>query len=584
MSAPLDQQAAVEQIKLHLGAAAAERPKVVLFIGAGRSLAPPACCPLWNMLMHELLLAGACAHDALKPLAESALHAAENGSEPIKPETTCQILHSNLGVGALGFLDLLAVGSPNVDHFYIAALAKQGAVPLIITTNFDTLIEDALTATRVPLQMRVRNLDRWPAKKKPVTVFKPHGCLTDPAAIIMTARHAGRALPTRTANSLRAALDDAVLLIDGYSGNDDDLFPELMRGARHVRAAYWFYHGEPNERQMSFGGASQQCRLVAPDKSSIFAALAGMPSVTSTESPPSKFLTPSQAVRLRSWAGRFSKTAWVNFYTEILLNTSSDAGAHLALQWLTTEDSQEKRALVVTRRLRLRGHARSRIGQWDVAADTLAKAALAYRRLARPREFIETVALLADVAPDRMTVAGCDLVNESSWLAGKTYQSYELALSSYIAGRHCAFDGKQAVARKFLTIAAGLAQRCGDLRCFVRCLAALLDLTAEPAEAQWRGQLQRALLRFDRPFGAARGSWRHYGPYRKAANRFLSSLVRGEIVIFLVLTVLAAIVAAWVADTTTEAILYVAVSLPAYIGPKIWNLLKERRAAPLDRE
>lgn len=584
MSAPLDQQAAVEQIKLHLGAAATERPKVVLFIGAGRSLAPPACCPLWGTLMHELLLAGSCAHDALKPLAESALNAAEDGREPLKPETTCQILHSNLGVGALGFLDLLAVGSPNADHDHIAGLAELGAVPLIITTNFDTLIEDALSAAGVSLQIRVGGLDRWPAKKNLVTVFKPHGCLTDPAAIIMTARHAGRALPTRTAESLRAALDDSVLLIDGYSGNDDDLFPELMRGARHVRAAYWFYYGTPNERQVSFGGASARCRLVAPGESSIFAALAGIRRVTPVASPRSKSLTPSQAGRLQSWASRFSKAAWVNFYTEILLNTSSDARAHLALQWLTEEGIQEQRPLVVTRRLRLRGHALGRIGQRDVAADALTKAALDYRRFARPREFIETVALLADVAPDRMTVEGCDLVAESSWLAGKAYQTYELALSSYIAGRHCAHDGKQAVARQFLTTSAGLAQRCGDLRLFVRCLAALLDLTADPAETQWHGEIQRALRRLDRPFGSARGSWRHYGPYRRAANRFLSSLVRGEIVLLLILTVLTAIVAAWVADTIAEAVIYVAVSLPAYVGLKVWNLFKGRRAAPLDRE
>jgi len=46
--------------------------------------------------------------------------------------------------GSLRFLKIYENGKPNQDHYFLAALAKAGKIKVIVTTNFDTLIEQAL--------------------------------------------------------------------------------------------------------------------------------------------------------------------------------------------------------------------------------------------------------------------------------------------------------------------------------------------------------------------------------------------------------------------------------------------------------
>jgi tetratricopeptide (TPR) repeat protein len=45
---------------------------------------------------------------------------------------------------SLGFLDMYRGGQPSQAHHFLAGLAKKGFIKLIVTTNFDTLIEQAL--------------------------------------------------------------------------------------------------------------------------------------------------------------------------------------------------------------------------------------------------------------------------------------------------------------------------------------------------------------------------------------------------------------------------------------------------------
>jgi NAD-dependent SIR2 family protein deacetylase len=48
------------------------------------------------------------------------------------------------------------VKQPTAAHRAIAELVNKGRIRLILTTNFDHLIEDALTAARIPPQVIAR--------------------------------------------------------------------------------------------------------------------------------------------------------------------------------------------------------------------------------------------------------------------------------------------------------------------------------------------------------------------------------------------------------------------------------------------
>lgn len=123
---------------------------------------------------------------------------------------------------------------PNSFHKSIAALAQKGKIKNIYTTNFDTLIEQALQDAKIAFVSITENdiLDN-----NVVNVIKIHGCISKPSTILTTMQEV-----SKSANKLIAKLNncfagEGVVLFLGYSCSDfADIKPAVrMAGKNNVR-------------------------------------------------------------------------------------------------------------------------------------------------------------------------------------------------------------------------------------------------------------------------------------------------------------------------------------------------------------
>jgi len=128
-----------------IGAAISER-RAVLFCGAGISVDPPATLPDWKTLRDETIKAVASSEASLAGmlpalLAQDVSRAAGQGLAPELVATTI----SAVVPGYFTSLRVLDHDTPNRNHALIARLARGGFARYVVSTNFDQLIERALT-------------------------------------------------------------------------------------------------------------------------------------------------------------------------------------------------------------------------------------------------------------------------------------------------------------------------------------------------------------------------------------------------------------------------------------------------------
>ena len=140
---------------------------------------------------------------------------------------------------ATGLQDLFKVfqgTKPNQDHVLFARLAARGFLSTVVTTNFDTFLEDSLNEQGVPFDLYYRDqeLRRISWNSGRVQLLKLHGTLRDPRSLAITIR--GVANQTLVANRAEALLEllghpgIRVILIIGYSCSDRfDIGPAIRR-------------------------------------------------------------------------------------------------------------------------------------------------------------------------------------------------------------------------------------------------------------------------------------------------------------------------------------------------------------------
>jgi hypothetical protein len=130
---------------------------------------------------------------------------------------------------------------PTSAHHALATLAARGRVPVIITTNFDRLMERALQAEGVAAQILTRPGDvkgMTPIQHASVTVVKLHGDyaggpLRNNADELHTYQHGWRRLLARV-------FDEYGLLVVGWSGEYDQALARAMTKSVGRRYAwYW---------------------------------------------------------------------------------------------------------------------------------------------------------------------------------------------------------------------------------------------------------------------------------------------------------------------------------------------------------
>jgi len=217
---------------------------VTFLVGAGISAAPPACLPLAPDLIERLVSPLLLSLRLPNHVSRSVLRALAG----LRPEVVADILIEHLGVWALHPLLSILRGQPNSWHSFLAACLEQGCC--VVTTNFDSLIEEACRAQAiryVPADATgcIYRIDNHtPAS----LLFKVHGSIGDPPAadalsrLALGIRQVGRGLSKRQLDLLRRLVLDRPVIVLGYSGRDDfDIMPALL-GMPRTASGLWVIH------------------------------------------------------------------------------------------------------------------------------------------------------------------------------------------------------------------------------------------------------------------------------------------------------------------------------------------------------
>jgi len=148
------------------------------------------------------------------------------------------------------------IKTPSKGHLAIAELVKRGSVKVVITTNFDRLMEQALDAVGVAPQVIARPeavKGMKPLTHAPVTVIKIHGDYLD-----IGTRNTPSELeqyPKEWKTLLARVFDEYGLVISGWSAEWDTALVKLMEATPNRRyPLYW-------DRRSGKGGTAQ--RLLA---------------------------------------------------------------------------------------------------------------------------------------------------------------------------------------------------------------------------------------------------------------------------------------------------------------------------------
>ena len=143
----------------------------------------------------------------------------------------------------------LIVGDPipTEAHKALAVLAKAGFIRIILTTNYDSLVETALynldlDPVVVSGESAATGVEPFHQITRPV-VFKIHGDFNQPGSMLATEhdlssyRHGVRRL-------LKTTLEDYGLIVVGWSGHHDVALLRALQARRSKRYPFWYVYRE----------------------------------------------------------------------------------------------------------------------------------------------------------------------------------------------------------------------------------------------------------------------------------------------------------------------------------------------------
>ncbi|HET8773725.1 MAG TPA: SIR2 family protein, partial [Thermoanaerobaculia bacterium] len=218
--------------------------RLVVMMGAGVSAAPPSNLPSWfgfnEMIVDEVRN---CALE-LVPGAASLLSHIDLGRMSVVALSDL-IVTSFAGESYFPVLTILDSDRPNANHDALAQLAQRGALRTVITTNFDTLLEQAFRARGIPLRVVSSESDAIALlEPTPCVLLKVHGSVTDASTLRDTVSQKMRGLGAFMRQILASIPSHHHLLIIGFSGADlafDDDYLPLLTKSRAANTT-WVLH------------------------------------------------------------------------------------------------------------------------------------------------------------------------------------------------------------------------------------------------------------------------------------------------------------------------------------------------------
>lgn len=150
--------------------------------------------------------------------------------------------------------------SPTAAHEGIAQLAKLGVVKVIVTLNFDRLVEQALRAVGVEPTILTTPSDVEgvaPLQTIQTLVVHLHGDYLSANSMLNTREEIGE-YPQQVNEFLRAIMRDRGLVVVGWSAEYDPALRDLIRSVRRPFSSVWI---EPGEFSASARELSTACQI-----------------------------------------------------------------------------------------------------------------------------------------------------------------------------------------------------------------------------------------------------------------------------------------------------------------------------------
>lgn len=236
----------------------------VPFIGAGVSAMPPSNLPTWNGF-NSLLLVSLCESlgrfsDNREPASEllTELESRREETKFFGPDFQAQLMEEEIGADYFSVWQSLETDRYGPVHAQIAELASRGRLPAVITTNFDTLLEKALTARGLPYtvlydETSFGKFDFADPRRLALPIVKIHGSIQNTASLVDTLRQRLAGRPKALQDILDHLLKRFVWVYLGFSGRDFDADPNYLNVLSSARDSRGFVFVSRPEDGLTIG-------------------------------------------------------------------------------------------------------------------------------------------------------------------------------------------------------------------------------------------------------------------------------------------------------------------------------------------
>lgn len=119
--------------------------------------------------------------------------------------------------------------TPNSVHRALGALAADGVLKVVVTTNFDTLLERAWAGVADPQVLHTIGDSPKASKDDRPLIVKLHGSATRPTTLIDLAAQKSRGLPNEWLDWLAQLWSNHAVLVLGFSGSDATFGRDYLR-------------------------------------------------------------------------------------------------------------------------------------------------------------------------------------------------------------------------------------------------------------------------------------------------------------------------------------------------------------------
>ena len=214
----------------------------VFFVGSAISMKEPSCLPDGYNLK-RLVIESLCRDiDYLNELFQNCfpegrwdanIDKLPQSMYELMPEVIFQIAEEIRGTYAIKALKFCELANYNSNHEFLARFLQRnresGHKTLIVTTNFDRLLEDAMKHVGLreseDFLTHSTNEEFSDSENELIDIFKLHGTVQNEASVITTLRGVGLRLPDKKADVLKFVLENHTVFFVGYSGYDLDIYP-----------------------------------------------------------------------------------------------------------------------------------------------------------------------------------------------------------------------------------------------------------------------------------------------------------------------------------------------------------------------